>query len=61
MGWALSCKALPGDTAQIAAACKRCRTQSRPNNSITASIDGVCNWPVSSKRNGIASCGIFSE
>jgi len=37
----------------------RCKTTSRPNNSTTASIEGVCNWPVKSKRKGIANCGIF--
>src|SRR5438067_8818221 len=35
--------------------CTRARTTSRPNSSSTASIAGVCNWPVTRRRSGMAS------
>src|SRR5436190_16061123 len=38
---------------------RRCRTVSRPRSSSTASIDGVWLRPVTSRRSGIASCGIL--
>src|SRR3954467_2941775 len=41
-------------------AVSRCRTTSRPRSSSTASIEGVCVRPVTSRRNGMASCGILS-
>ena len=44
---------------QASPAWMRRSTVSRPNNSSTASMAGVCNCPATSRRTGMASLGIF--
>src|ERR1700722_5206370 len=53
-----ACK--PSQTSQARAFSRRLTTTSRPNSINTASIDGVCVVPATSRRTGIASSGIFS-